>query len=311
MVEVVFSDSAKGLLMYARSCGSDSVIGGAESVIIIGDEQLSDEEREAEIRKWKEQQEEENKKMKAAKPLDRNTVISLPFFLSIGDIKGDIENSISRKEYFLDWYYARPWGDISHEVRDGDDVWQEGLNNLNTLKELLKKGENARVWLDQSPDSVIGAMHAISVISEYTDDITLVEAPYCYDGCKYRTIGEMPPYLLSEIAGRAVKLTEKDKWVFKWEWERLKKENAPLRAVINGQVVSVNENFYDWLILNEMEEKDTVGRLIGKVLIKSGGISDYLIATRIWKLIGDSKIKFINENKDRFYSSTIAKIERE
>ena len=39
-------------------------------------------------------------------------------------------------------------------------------------------------------------------------------------------------------------------------WARLQEENAPLRAVVNGQLVSVGEDFYDGFLLRELAAQD-------------------------------------------------------
>jgi hypothetical protein len=60
-------------------------------------------------------------------------------------------------------------------------------------------------------------------------------------------------------------------------WAELQKENAPLRAVINGRLQSVPENFYDDFILreialekNEFHEANLIGRIFGKYQLGIG-----------------------------------------
>ncbi|WFF71882.1 DUF3658 domain-containing protein [Proteiniclasticum sp. QWL-01] len=59
-------------------------------------------------------------------------------------------------------------------------------------------------------------------------------------------------------------------------WHDLMEENAPLRAIINGKITSVPEDFYDFIIIRNLPENDFImARFIGKLLGEySLGISD-------------------------------------
>ncbi len=76
-------------------------------------------------------------------------------------------------------------------------------------------------------------------------------------------------------------------------------ENAPLRAIINGKLTSVPENFYDFIIINNLPDNDfTMASFIGKILGEYRlGISDSWYALRIDKMI-EENILIIVENKD-------------
>lgn len=73
-----------------------------------------------------------------------------------------------------------------------------------------------------------------------------------------------------------------------WEWSELKAENARLRAVINGRLMSVSEDLYDRYICLEiakMPEEFLEARVIGNVLGKYQlAVSDFWIHDRIEKM---------------------------
>lgn len=77
-------------------------------------------------------------------------------------------------------------------------------------------------------------------------------------------------------------------------WAALQAENAPLRAVVNGGLRSVPEDFYDPWILREIaaqEETFYEGRLIGAVLEKYRlGIGDAWIALRVEAMVRAGKL---------------------
>ena len=57
-------------------------------------------------------------------------------------------------------------------------------------------------------------------------------------------------------------------------WGELVLENAPLRAVVNGTVLSVSDDFYDFIIWNRLTDNPVKEcRLIGDILgqVASGG----------------------------------------
>ena len=63
-------------------------------------------------------------------------------------------------------------------------------------------------------------------------------------------------------------------------WEVLRQENAPLRAVVNGRVRSVGEDFYDEMIRRHLPEGQTkIANIIGEVLGREKpGIGDVWLA---------------------------------
>ena len=71
--------------------------------------------------------------------------------------------------------------------------------------------------------------------------------------------------------------------------ENSNRKNSPLRAVINGKLVSVSETLYDTLILRELDTLDDEFResvLVGQVLGKNQlGIGDGWIALRVEQFI--------------------------
>ena len=75
---------------------------------------------------------------------------------------------------------------------------------------------------------------------------------------------------------------------------QLQAENAPLRAVVNGQLVSVPEDFYDPFLLRELDalpdefrEAKLIGLTMGKYQL---GVSDGWYAHRIGQFIQDGRL---------------------
>jgi len=80
-------------------------------------------------------------------------------------------------------------------------------------------------------------------------------------------------------------------------WQELQAENAPLRAMLNGHLVSMSEKLYDEFILREIaaegeqfQEAMIVGRVLGKYQL---GIGDSWIAFRIEEMIDAGKLEAV------------------
>ena len=75
------------------------------------------------------------------------------------------------------------------------------------------------------------------------------------------------------------------------------RKRTVLRAVINGRLFSVPEDFYDHFIRSEIENQNDEfqeGQLIGRILGKYQlGISDGWLAMRIEKMIENGKLQII------------------
>lgn len=85
-------------------------------------------------------------------------------------------------------------------------------------------------------------------------------------------------------------------------WQELKEDNSPLRAVINGRVTGVPEDFYNFLIWKNITQKPVKqARLIGDILGKNQlSVGDWWYAKRIQTFIEQGKIKIIEDSKNRY-----------
>ena len=79
------------------------------------------------------------------------------------------------------------------------------------------------------------------------------------------------------------------------EWALLRGENGPLRAVVNGRLLSVPEDFYDGFVLEALRaqpevfrEAQAIGKLLGSL---RPGVSDGFAAKRIEALVRRGLLK--------------------
>lgn len=305
MIEILFSESAAGCLSVAACNGN--YIGGVSSAIIMGEDGENQTSNQEEIQKMiRESEERERRNWEKAIPLkiERTDILCFPLTLSVGEITepGIGEQREATLKKLMSIY--------------PDNIKPAALEMLDTAKKSLKelfdraeKGEAIRIWTSDTPDEACGFCWLIDQLKSIgfeNLDITYVKLPDFHvmpDGTVvlYSGWGEVAPHQWGHLASYGQKLPVNYMHALSFRWQQLKKENAPLRAVVNRQLVSVSETFYDPFILRELDDQNDEfmeANLIGKVIGKySIGISDSLIALRIDSFINDGMLKPITQAK--------------
>ena len=182
-------------------------------------------------------------------------------------------------------------------------------DELIRLQNYLEKKVPVRIWYSNAPYSLCGFYHLCSILKEYESEIRVVELPkytvYPNSIVAYQNWGEIsvenfPQYLIHER-----KLSIKEINMYSSLWNELKEDNSLLRAVVNGEVIGVFEDFYDFLIWKNLtKEPIQEARLIGKILIKNQiSIDDLWFAKRIDFYIEQGKIKVVKKSKNKYARS--------
>ena len=85
-------------------------------------------------------------------------------------------------------------------------------------------------------------------------------------------------------------------------WGILQEDNSPLRAVVNGQLIGVPEDFYDFLIWERITQKPIKeARLLGDILGNSQlGVGDWWYAKRIDYFVQTGKIKIVEDSENHY-----------
>lgn len=305
MIEILFSESAAASLSVA-ACNSKN-IGGVSSAIIVGEDGENQASNQEEIQKMiRESEEKERRNWEKAIPLETNRkdILCFPLALSVGEIT---ESGIGeQREAALKKLMSIYPNNIKPAALEMLDIAKKGLRELFDRTE---KGELIRIWTSDTPDEACGFCWLIDQLKSIgfeNLDITYVKLPDFHvmpDGTVvlYSGWGEVAPHQWGYLASCGQKLPVNYMHALSFRWQQLKKENAPLRAVVNRQLVSVPETFYDSFILRELEDQGDEfmeANLIGKVIGKySLGISDSLIALRIDSFINDGMLKPITQAK--------------
>lgn len=296
MLELVFSSSVAGTMLVAIE--HQHSVGGATYVIF----ENKDGEKNATIpqakieRFQREAKEREQMGWENAIPFEgkREGIINLPLALSVGHIS---QTGIgTEREEAISLLTGTFSGMASQVVKEILDTARKSYAEL--LKQ-VQNGESIRIWASHEPDAMCGLywlMEQLRPVGLEKLDITVVELPEWGkrpDGCivQYTSWGEIEPYRFGEIALLEKKLPVNLLHSMANRWVELQQENATLRAVLNGKLVSAPESLYDTFILRELEKQENEfneARLVGQILGKYQlGIGEAWIALRIEQFIKD------------------------
>ena len=274
MLEVVFDDSAAGSLRQAF-VGEPREI--EQGIPLFHVEELSPEEH---ARLWEEnlrwQQEQEARQRRGwaeGLPIAGSIgdIMSLPLYLSVGEIaeKGIGPQRQAALEGLMGTYPS-----IAREV--AEELLQRGRASLAAILARAGGGEGVRVWTSDTPDEACGLawlVHQLAALDLEKVPVTRVKLPDFYersDGTvvRWRRWGEMDPWMWGRMVGLGQRLPVSLLRGLDAQWRALQRENAPLRAVLNGKLVSVPETWYDPFLEKEIaaeEEEFMAARVIGKV----------------------------------------------
>ena len=304
MLELCFDMSTRGALRVAQHCGGGGIaargfiLGMAE-----GPTAAADHWAETVCCRAEERLREQEILRREAIPLGGNPgdVLTLSLGLDMGDIREPLGEA--RRELL------RRWCDGNDEAADRD--WQETLESADRLR-ALGPGDAVRIWVDNTPASACGLLHAASLLKDTKADVRVVFLPPWRersDGVveTYLGWGEVEPELFARFLSREEPVPPVELGAMAHRWEVLRQENAPLRAVVNGAVRSVGEDFYDEMIRRHLPEGQTkIANIIGEVLGREKpGIGDTWLADRIRWMLSAGELRMVREDRERFYRSVV------
>lgn len=302
MVEILFGDSAYGSLKEAQNFGEGSYreryIGMIDNYSDVSEEILE------EIKVFQQEAEDERRQAwEKATPLggDPADIYGFALFQSIGDISEDIPGVKRRRA--LDWLFSIYPHEDDEEMSISETLTREVKPALTEILSRAAAGEALRVWYSNQPDELCGMFWFMTQLEAY-GDVYLVKLPD-WETSEQGSIliknswGEVAPedwHHFSELQRLAPPIFCQ---YCADRWRALQKENAPLRALLNGNLVSVPETLYDSFITaeiaaadREFHEANVVGRILGKYEL---GIGDAWVALRIEEMIQSGLLEPVSE----------------
>lgn len=292
MLEVVFNESAQGALKAAQHCTS------SDKNSVAGEFFLSDEgsvslQKEMDQAQWQTSCNGKHHKQRAAAlGGSSKDVFCFCNDLSVGDISGDCLSE-ERVRYASDTYSLFPEECTAYL----SDIQTAKI----TLDELIRRssvGETIRIWYSEQPHEYCGMCWLISQLKKRMvklPRIAAIKLPNQVESgdtiIEYTGWGEVRPEKFHEFLPLQKEVTAAFAYAAALKWGQLQQQNTSLRAVINGTLLSVPEDFYDPFIKTEMDKMDNefneaflIGNVLGKYQL---GIGDMWIALRIEKMMED------------------------
>ena len=245
------------------------------------------------------------KMAKRCKNENDEEVICLGFLLDIGDIRKPVD-SIYRKELIYSMYAQEQWGrdeEMDRELRETGNTY---CREMERLLAYLQDGKPVRIWYSDAPYSTCGFYHISNELQKYENDVFAVKLPDYIEKEDYTVIysnwGEVP---VEERMGFTLEertLKKRDLLYYASLWQELWEDNSPLRAVVNGRLTGVPEDFYDFLIKKEItdqpqKEAVVIGNILGN---HPGGVRDWWYAKRIDVMIEHGYIKVDEESENKY-----------
>lgn len=288
MIEVLFGESEAGSMKCAKSmkslCRSDgpvSVIGNPPAHMLSPKEWIPVPGTPAEV-------------------------IGLPFLLDIGDIQKPADSTY-RLELIQSLHIENSWTD-SEAFRESLKEEIHGyFQSYSRFLTLLKINKEVRIWYSYAPYSLCGLYWICSELAHADCTIHVVELPHhCewkdHSLQRFRNWGEVSHDQFSSFLPLQKTLTETERALYAGFWTSLKEDNSPLRAVINGELTGVPEDFYDFFIRKELTETPVKeARLIGNILGKYPVFqNDLWYAARIEHMIRTGEIRVLEDSPKKY-----------
>ncbi len=302
MIEIVFSDSACGSLKMAQCYGKGKYLGGCFGVIVShadGSKPTKEEVEAAQL----EAEEKTRLAWESAIPMGGNPadVYGFNFVLSVGDISEN-QPGIKRMQTLEHLYSVYPNGEGRQAAQE---MFKKANEDLKTVRERAETGESLRIWYSNHPDEMCGLywfMEQLDQWKAHSGQVSIVKLPEWEADEKGNIVrksgwGEAAPREWHRYPALQKPVLPVFIQSCASHWKELQRENAPLRAMLNGQLVSASEKLYDEFILREIaaegekfQEAVIIGRVLGKYQL---GIGDSWAAIRIEEMIRTGKLETV------------------
>jgi hypothetical protein len=296
MLEVVFSDSVKGSIKVAKNYDSKNMRSGA--VAYIGEKPTR-----AQLEEVYEGQ---------ALGGSSQDVVCISFALDIGDVSGE-PCGVERQGV-----YKKLFGMYGIDEEECLDYFNRQKKDIEKLISYAEEGKSIRIWYNTAPYSLAGFYFVCHLLRNIDCEINTVFLPSLIKESDNKIInytdwGEIRPGKFYEFLSYEKTLSDIEKKNYSTLWNDLVTENAPLRAIVNGHLISVLEDFYDFILLSNIPEGEfMMARFIGTILGHYRlGIGDSWLAIRIEKMIEDGKLDIVEiKDESHPYSKVLRKAQK-
>ncbi|WP_312369518.1 DUF3658 domain-containing protein [Lachnoclostridium sp.] len=239
----------------------------------------------------------ENEQYEAMKPCNwsgmamegsSRDVVALTLALDIGDISDMDTDMDKRKKLFESLFVDFPG--VS------DEMWKINQHTLMRLQEAKTSLEPIRMWISTSDPAEMCSLYFVChLMSDSQTPLSVVCVPQLLEKDNriicYRSTGEVHAEEFGALTEYEEPISELQRRVYAGIWCDLMSENAPLRAIVNGCVIGVPVDFYDFSLRSNLSDGEIkVAQLIGKTLSQIPGVGDRWLFLRIRAMIESGEL---------------------
>ena len=310
MKEIVFSPVVHANLLLAQHIGEREIPEGLLLKNVLDEPGNIDEVEEHDnkmIETWNN-----------ARPIGGNAddIIHFEFGLEYGDVSEFVpaEKRYESLYELISIMYPVDY----HDSLAADWVDNLKISNtkyLNILDEIIDSGEKIRVWYSDAPSEANSFYWLMNYLDSKKchNEIHTMYLPHNYWNGEFfcRNWGHLSPEHYYDTFSLEKTLTKEQINLYSERWDKLRKENTPLRLMVGGTLVSLEDSFLDQFILKELAKlPDTfrISELVGIVMGEYGFmLGDLVIFTRVKRMIDKAMLMVLEDWKKNPMNTRVSK----
>ena len=285
MIEVVFNQSASIGLMMAQSFGKGNYPEnhGTPAFMFYGGEKPSKATLEQMRAAWFA---EERENWVKAVPLGgkKEDVFCFDLLLNIGGIGHDFGQERKRVIHRFD--YA--------ESEEAEQRIKESLECLEGFCQRVEDGDSVRIWFGREAEDMCGMLWLCNEMVRRElplDKVYFVKLPV-----EKLNTGEVRDEEWWKFAGLQTLIELEEIQFYANQWEALREANTSLRVIVDDNVLSATEDYYDEMIWQEIQMMDgefRQSKLVGQLLEQQIGIRDSWITYRLENFLETEALELV------------------
>ncbi len=237
-----------------------------------------------------------------------NDIICLEYNLAFGNISEKIPSDRRYQYLYKSISTMYPAGIAGSLAKDWiDDLKKKNNKYLQEFKIAIKNEEEIRIWYSSVPDEINAFYWLMDFLDsqKYYKNISTVFIPPDYwTGSYYcRGTAMLGPEMYFDALQLEKKITEKQIKICSDRWKELRNENAPMRLMVSGNLVSLPHDFLDSFIsntINRFPETFTIARLVGEVMGVYGiMVGDFPLFERVLCFVKRGELEIVEECKEK------------
>ncbi|MFS0781049.1 DUF1835 domain-containing protein [Bacillus sp. 1P06AnD] len=225
----------------------------------------------------------------------KERVLTVPQLFSVGPLEEIAQSEGLQSRY--EW--------LQDHLIHMHDVQKERRETSEAIKHILKLKESIPIiiWTGNNAQEQIGTRWICSLLIEKQNPLLLINVPDIFSQLYYaneetdqiESSGELSPEWMKQIYQASEMhrcLTQEEKVAYRNEWAILIQSASVLRTWKNGQIIDVQENYYDYSLIQSARKLQqgsadyiAAGQLIGEAISHCKSIDSSYLEYRLRMMI--------------------------